>query len=406
MSQAFVEIVLAEDLRILGRPLTRLVSIGDSLQVPTSEYNKYDLVIGNPPYGRIKLPAVEREKWSRSLYGHANLYGLFADLAVRLAKPEGIIAYVTPASFLGGQYFKNLRTLLAAESPLIAIDFVDSRQGVFADVLQEAVLTVYRRGANNPKVSVSFLSVKETGVASVENGEEHHLLTVGGVPWILPRSSSQVDLISHVADMPHRLSDLGYEVSTGPLVWNRHKEKLYDTPFSETVPLIWAECVNSSGSGKFTFKADTRNHKLWYRVNGKNDFNVVHRPCALLQRTTSLEQSRRIIVAELSQEFLDQHGGLVAVENHLNMVRPILGKSIVLSLKALICLLNSHVVDQVFRCINGSTAVSAYELESLPFPAPKKLKKIDTMIGRGARRETIEKAIKEIYIDVRYCAAA
>ena len=46
--------------------------------------------------------------------------------------------------------------LLATESPLIAIDFVDSRQGVFTDVLQEAVLTVYRRGANIPKVSVSF----------------------------------------------------------------------------------------------------------------------------------------------------------------------------------------------------------------------------------------------------------
>ena len=406
MSQAFVEIVLAEDIRALARPLAPLVSVRDSLLVSKSEYGQYDLVIGNPPYGRIKLPPADREKWSRSLYGHANLYGLFADLAVRLAKPDGIIAYVTPASFLGGQYFKNLRILLATESPLTAIDFIDSRQGVFADVLQEAILAVYRRGANNPKASVSFLSVKETGVASVESGGEHHLLTANGRPWILPRSSSQVDLISHVAGMPHRLSDLGYEVSTGPLVWNRHKDRLNNAPSPGTVPLIWAECIDPSGSGDFSFKADARNHKPWYKPYSENDSNIISQSCVLLQRTTSLEQHRRLIAAELGQQFIGQHGGHVAVENHLNMVRPIPGKRPVITPKAIACLLNSKIVDQIFRCINGSTAVSAYELASLPLPSPKELQQIDRLLARGARHETIEKAIKGMYLNVRYCAAA
>jgi adenine-specific DNA-methyltransferase len=401
MSQAFVEIVLAKDLQALGRQLEALVSIRDSLQVPKGEYNQYDLVIGNPPYGRIKLPAVEREKWTRSLYGHANLYGLFADLAVRLAKPEGMIAYVTPASFLGGQYFKNLRTLLATESPLIALDFVNSRQGVFTDVLQEAVLTVYRRGADNPKVSVSFLCVKETGVASVESGGEHHLLIADGEPWILPRSSSQVDLISHVACMPHRLYDLGYEVSTGPLVWNRHKDRLHNNPSPGVVPLIWAESVDPAGSGRFSFKADARNHMLWYKPYDRNDSNIINQACVLLQRTTALEQHRRLIAAELEQQFINQHGGCVTVENHLNMIHPIPERRLVITTKALARLLNSEIVDQIFRCINGSTAVSAYELESLPLPSPKKLQQIDRMLARGAHYDAIEKAIREMYLNVR-----
>jgi adenine-specific DNA-methyltransferase len=33
-------------------------------------------------------------------------------------------------------------------------------------------------------------------------------------------------------------------------------------------------------------------------------------------------------------------------------------------------LLNSAAVDAAFRCINGSVAVSAFELEELPLPAP------------------------------------
>ncbi|MQT61498.1 N-6 DNA methylase, partial [Pseudomonas sp. FSL R10-0399] len=68
--------------------------------------DRFDLVIGNPPYGRAKLDAETRERYKRSLYGHANLYGLFTDLALRHTKPGGVIAYVTPTSFLAGVYFK------------------------------------------------------------------------------------------------------------------------------------------------------------------------------------------------------------------------------------------------------------------------------------------------------------
>ncbi|XYX41298.1 HsdM family class I SAM-dependent methyltransferase [Candidatus Erwinia dacicola] len=78
-----------------------------------NDLGKFDLVMGNPPYGRVSLSPEMREKFSRSLFGHANLYGLFTDLAVRLIKPDtGVIAFLTPTSFLGGQYFTSLRDLL------------------------------------------------------------------------------------------------------------------------------------------------------------------------------------------------------------------------------------------------------------------------------------------------------
>lgn len=400
MSQCFVEIILADDLRAIARPLAKLISVCDSLQTPQNEYNQFDLVIGNPPYGRIKLSDNERSKWQRSLYGHANLYGLFADLAVRLAKPHGVIAYITPSSFLGGQYFKNLRSLLATYAPLAAIDFIGSRTGVFTDVLQETVLAVYRTGVKPVPVSVSFLSVRENGVLSVEAGGRHHLSTAAGRPWLLPRSAAQTELIYQAALMPHRLADLGYEVSTGPLVWNRHKDRLYNRFFPGVVPVIWAESVDPSGSGRFSFKAEGRNHKLWYKPYGEDDPNLVRHPCVLLQRTTALEQSRRLVAAELSQTFIDRHGGQVAVENHLNMIRPIPGQTPAITPKALTYLLNSQVLDQLFRCINGSTAVSAYELESLPLPDPEELKLIDQLIARRSSHKVIEEAIREMYSHV------
>ena len=64
---------------------------------------------------------------------------------------------------------------------------------------------------------------------------------------------------------------------------------------------------------------------------------------------------------------------------------------------ALAVLLNSGVVDQVFRCINGSVAVSAYELEALPLPSPEEAKEIEGLVKRRAPRETLECAVERLY---------
>ena len=54
-----------------------VVQIRDFL-APFSD-QKYDLVIGNPPFGRLKLDDTQRSRFSRSITGHANIYKLFFD---------------------------------------------------------------------------------------------------------------------------------------------------------------------------------------------------------------------------------------------------------------------------------------------------------------------------------------
>lgn len=148
LEAAVLKHVVASGVRLQG-----LVDVRDSLAsgpTTTLDPQGWDLVIGNPPYGKITLKPDLRERYRRSLYGHANLYGLFTDLAVRICKPGGVIAYVTPTSFLAGEYFKNLRATLAEEAPPRSFDFIEDRRGVFADVLQEAMLAVYvRSGGTN-----------------------------------------------------------------------------------------------------------------------------------------------------------------------------------------------------------------------------------------------------------------
>lgn len=395
LSQVFLEASLLPLCRRARQRMPVVVRVCDSLREnePSGRGGEYDLVIGNPPYGRITLPQELRERYRRSLFGHANLYGVFTDLAIRFARSGGIIAYVTPTSFLAGEYFKALRSLISSSARPVNIDFISARKGVFDDALQETMLATYRKaGADLHPPTVHFIAPTEDDQVSVERGGTFGVSENGG-PWLVPRTKDQARLIATLRSMRHRLKDYGYQVSTGPLVWNRHKGQLADKPGKSTFPLIWAESVTPDGY--FEFRAGKRNHLPYFRIETGDDWLITRAPCVLLQRTTAKEQFRRLIAAELPPSFVSQHRAVV-IENHLNMIRPIGGPPSV-GTATLTALLNSSIVDQAFRCISGSVAVSAYELESLPLPSPEKLEPIARLIGAGAPTAEIHDAFALLF---------
>jgi adenine-specific DNA-methyltransferase len=394
LSQTFLEIALAEPIAAAGRPLCRLVSVCDALQ-QQPEGDAYDLVIGNPPYGRVGLSAQLRERFRRSLFGHANLYGVFTDLALRWTVPGGVIAYVTPTSFLAGEYFKALRSLLASEAPPVAVDFIDARKGVFEGVLQETMLATYRRHSPARKTTVHRVAVSLEGDAKVSRAGHFQLSAdAPSAPWLMPRSAEHSYLIECLTRMKSRLADWGYKVSTGPLVWNRHKDQLRGRAGKDTLPLVWAEAI--AGPGQFIFRAKKKNHEPYFKMQAGDDWLRIDRPCVLLQRTTAKEQSRRLIAAALPQDLIAEYGGVV-VENHLNMIRALNGEPNV-SPAAVAAVLNSEIADLAFRCISGSVAVSAFELEALPLPSPSEMKPIENLLARGVKPETIERRLRVIYL--------
>ena len=392
LSQVFLDATLI-DLKVVTNKMPSIsIRVANALEIDY-EGHGFDVVVGNPPYGRTSLLPQQRRKFGRSLYGHANLYGLFTDLALRYTKMGGLVAYVTPTSFLSGAYFKALRRLLGQEAPLVGIDFIAKRKGVFADVLQETALTLYKRGARPEQGEVRFTSVNADGSVETTPPSPFNLPENPERPWLIPRSDAQAALLNRVNGLRHRLADYGYAVNTGPLVWNRHRDGLSATAGEGKLPLIWAESVRFDGV--FDFRADQRAHQPYFRPKPGQEWLIARGPCILLQRTTAKEQNRRLVAAELPAEFDAKHGGVV-VENHLNVIRPCNGQPEI-STGVVAALLNSNLVDQIFRCINGSVAVSAYELEALPLPPPRTMDRLEEMVRQGANRQTLEREIERLY---------
>ena len=375
MSRVFITAALGGEGHLLLPQIETAVKVCDALD-EQPRHQPFDLVIGNPPYGRLRLDPERRRRFQRSLFGHANIYGLFTDQAVRFTRQGGIIALVTPASFLAGEYFKALRSVLVSEAPPVSLDVVTARSGVFDDVLQETVLTVYRRGNRAGDAAVRVIAPSSSTSIRQEYSGRFTLPRSIDAPWFVPRSRSQGRLVDRMAQMKHRLRDYGYRVSTGPLVWNRYKTQLRQRHGKGCHPIVWAESITQGGI--FRLKYETRGHKRWINLDESQDWLLQTASCVLLQRTTAKEQSRRLIAAELPQVVLDQYGPVV-VENHLNMIRPAVDVPVVSS-RVISALLNTSVVDQVFRCLSGSVAVSAYELQSLPLPDPNDIRRLDGLV--------------------------
>jgi adenine-specific DNA-methyltransferase len=97
----------------------------------------------------------------------------------------------------------------------------------------------------------------------------------------------------------------------------------------------------------------------------------------------------------MPKAFLDHYGGWTVIENHLNIVKPTEDTRV--SLEVISALLNSHTVDQVFRCMSGSVAVSAYELNALPLPDIQDLDALGDLIKSSRGKDEIETFIGRLY---------
>jgi adenine-specific DNA-methyltransferase len=257
------------------------------------------------------------------------------------------------------------------------------------------MLATYRKGCPRRTGAVRFLTIDNKRQASVTNSGSFSLPSVRTAPWILPRAPAHADLAASLRNMKFRLSSYGYSVSTGPLVWNRHKPQFRAKAERGALPVVWAEAVTSDG--RFVWRADRRGHLPWFAARpGKDDWLIVDGPCVLLQRTTAKEQDRRLIAAVMPESFIASHGGGVIVENHLNMIRSKVSRQAVPP-GAIAAVLNSRVADTAFRCISGSVAVSAFELEELPLPSPATMRKITVLLERRASSREIEEAIAIAY---------
>lgn len=325
-------------------------------------------IVGNPPYGKIHSSDTRVANFKETVYGHANAYGLFIHFCLdRLAK-HGRLGFIVPKSFSSGLYFKKLRAYLLNHLVLNEVVTFGSRKEVFSDaaVLQETVVLLGGNGGSNGEIIIkephSHQDLKTTDsvvrakIDEIDLGPEYdHILC-------LTPSRDALDLMYKVRQRSTPLIHRGLKTSTGKLVWNRLKKHLRDDGGDNILPLYWMHNIQpyrflpeQQNGGKQCFAELNEKTKPWLNVPEE---------MLITKRISAKEQPRRIEAAYIPASWRSETPGYF-LENHLNFIRR---RDQNFDLVFLCGLLNSKLLDFVFRIFNGNTQVSASEINLLPLP--------------------------------------
>ena len=272
----------------------------------------------NPPYKKISTDSKHRQYLRKAGIETVNLYSGFLALVIRLMEAGGEIVAIIPRSFCNGPYYKPFRDLLLSETAIRHIHLFDSRSSAFKDdaVLQENVILLLEKQGEQGNVTIStstddtfsdigFFQAPFSEI--VQRDDKEHFIHIPTSP-----GQSEIELSSAIS---HSLSDIGIQVSTGPVVDFRVRRHLRGVLETGSVPLIYP--------GHFVDQ-----QTVWPRIDHK-------KPNALMvdsetersifpsgfytvvRRFSSKEENRRIVAHTVSPR--DFAYSSLGFENHLNV---------------------------------------------------------------------------------------
>jgi adenine-specific DNA-methyltransferase len=384
LSERLLKGMLRREHGFKGRHIPKVVRRGDSLSLELRD--RYDLVVGNPPYGKIGRAAgttLGAMGGLANLGGHTNLYGLFLLRALDWLRPGGGLVFILPTSFVAGPYFSGLRQEILSRAEVVRIDLHEQREDLFVDAVQDVCLLVLRRRKAATRLSLVARETYELGY--IDEAGDHHGLGVAearpdGEPWTLPvhgRIGTIPDNpLGIAADDTFVLADYGYRIRVGKVVPTRERERLRAKPIKTSLPLVWASDVRPDGT--FVFGGGQRTKmSAWYDPPTGVEIGYATRGrSVLVQRTSNRDQRRRLNAAVVAPEFLRKHSkrGFVA-ENHV-IVLEVTSEPPAVEPQVLTALLNSDPINQRFSAVSGSFSVSAKLLARFALPDPARLPKI------------------------------
>ncbi len=328
---------------------------------------KFTHAILNPPYKKLKSDSDHRRALRRVGIETSNLYTAFVALALLLLEEGGELVAITPRSFCNGTYFKPFRKMLLDHAAIRQVHVFEARNHAFKgdEVLQENIIFHIVKGGVQGDVilsvsgDASFCDRSERRIPFckiVIDGDEDRIIH-------LPTDDEADDFDALMGEYSHTLEDIGFGVSTGPVVDFRLKDHLRQHIEADCVPLVY--CLHFVDGYVSHPKPNKKANAIAENIK-TNKWLMPAGHYVLVRRLSSKEERRRIVPALFDPARVPCNR--VGFDNHLNVFHE-QGKGLPpLLAKGLAIYLGSTFADRWFRRFNGHTQVNAGDLRVLRYP--------------------------------------
>lgn len=337
---------------------------------------KYDIVISNPPYKKIGKTAEEAIAMKDVVYGQPNMYFLFMEMAERLLENDGEMIFIVPRSWTSGVYFKKFRKIFLANVKLTNIHLFVSRDKVFSkeNVLQETMIlraVKTKKEQKNVIITQSFSNADFNKINTykidydtcIERDNERYVY--------LPTDEDDIKVLKTINNFSTKLQDIGLKLKTGLTVDFRNEDSIEKNSSNNNVPLL-SSIHFKNGLIQFPTQED----EPQYIRKEKKSLLQKNTNYLFIKRFSSKEESKRIQPAMFFKNKFCNYD-YISTENHINFISSIDNNELQEDLiYGLYGLYNSTLYDKYYRILNGSTQVNATEINNIPIPNEKEIKKI------------------------------
>jgi adenine-specific DNA-methyltransferase len=343
----------------------------------------YDFVISNPPYYKVGTESPYSRMMAELICGQPNIYAFFMTMAASMLADKGEMVFITPRSFCSGLYYKNFRRWFLRKVRITRIHIFESRKDIFDkdEVLQENIVIKASKNGEEGIVTITTSRDKDLNeLGRIEVDYSDVIPQKNGESFIrIPTSELDIKILHIIDKWPSTLNRQGMQISTGPVVDFRAKEHLRRDLTNGSVPLLWMHNMQN-----MRVEWPLKKNKKPSAIASTEETSPLLLPVknyVLLKRFTSKEQRRRLDSAVLRQGEFPYES--VGIENHVNYIHKPKGSLSVNEAFGVAALLNTGLIDNYFRSLNGHTQVNATEIRNLPLPDASVIRKIGEIVSKA-----------------------
>lgn len=289
----------------------------------------YDLIIGNPPYFVMKKESVNSTYFDY-FDGRPNIFILFIIKSLRLLNPNGILSFVLPKNFLNCLYYDKTRKYISEHFKIINILECDDE---YIETKQDTIILIIQNNSDDSH-NHNFILSKDC-------------YTIFGLP-------EHISVIRSLYENSFTLSELGFKVSVGNVVWNQCKDILTDD--KEKTLLIYSSDIKNN---RLEIQEYSNDEKKNY-INKKG----INKPLLVINRGYG--------VGNYKFEYCLIEGGFnYLIENHLICINypdtSIDNEQVIVMYKKIIKSLENKKTQRFIELYFGNNAINTTELcEILP----------------------------------------
>jgi len=303
----------------------------DYLKYETND--RYDLIIGNPPFYVMKKESVDK-CYHCYFEGRPNIFVLFIIKSLELLKENGILSFILPKNFLNCLYYDKTRKYIDQHFQILNI--AECKDDKYIETQQDTIILIIRK--TTPKTPNKRTRNNSAFILKLHN-------------YTIFMNEHDISKIMDLYKDSKSLLELGFKVSVGNVVWNQCKDILTDD--TSKTRLIYSSDIENN----------TLIRKRYNNSDKKNFINKpgITRPMIVINRGYGIGEYKfhYCLIDETNEYLIENH--LICIECKTDLPRDIL----ILSYKKILLSLNDKRTTDFISIYFGNNAINTTELNNI-----------------------------------------